>query len=84
MSSFVPRWLLAVTMALSAADWLEWRGAGRQGNWTESGVIERIPTDGLKVKWRVPIQAGYSGPAVANGRVFLLVPLRKSVGAENV
>lgn len=62
-------WLL---LAVCAADWPEWRGAGRQGNWTESGVIDRIPPAGLKVKWRVPMQAGYSGPAVASGRVFLL------------
>lgn len=58
--------------AVSAADWPEWRGAGRQGIWTESGIIDRIPLNGLKVKWRVPIQAGYSGPAVADGHVFLM------------
>ncbi len=60
-----------VTLAL-AADWPEWRGAGRQGVWTERGVLERVPAEGLKVKWRVPIGAGYSGPAIAGGQVFLL------------
>ena len=30
------------------------------------------PTDGLKVTWRVPLGSGYSGPAVADGRVFVL------------
>jgi outer membrane protein assembly factor BamB len=64
--------LLAVAAAASAADWPEWRGAGRQGIWTESGIVERLPPDGLRVRWRVPVQAGYSGPAVAQGRVFLL------------
>ncbi len=64
--------LLAVAVAASAADWPEWRGAGRQGIWTETGIIERIPADGLRVKWRAPVQAGYSGPAVAQERVFLL------------
>ena len=59
-------------MAVSAADWPEWRGRGRQGMWLEEGIIERIPADGLKVQWRVPVRAGYSGPAVAGGRVFLL------------
>lgn len=57
---------------LHAADWPEWRGSGRQGIWTESGIIERFPATSLKVKWRAPINAGYTGPAVANGRVFLL------------
>ena len=59
-------------MAAHGADWPEWRGSGRQGVWTETGIIERIPPDGLKVKWRTPVQAGYSGPSVSAGRVFLL------------
>lgn len=64
--------LLVLATAVCAADWPEWRGAGRQGIWTETGIIKRIPSDGLKTKWRVPIRAGYSGPAVAGGCVFLL------------
>ena len=59
-------------LSLWSADWPEWRGTGRQGVWTETGVLQAIPAAGLKVKWRVPVQAGYSGPAVAGGRVFLL------------
>lgn len=68
----IPFLLLALTAAANAADWPEWRGAGRQGVWNETGIVERIPPAGLKVKWRVPVNAGYSGPAVAQGRVFLL------------
>ena len=63
--------LLGITATL-AADWPEWRGAGRQGVWNETGIIDRIPATGLKVRWRVPVRAGYSGPAIARGRVFLL------------
>lgn len=65
------RLIWAMIAVLCGADWPEWRGAGRQGIWTETGVIDRIPASGLIVKWRVPVQAGYSGPAIANGRVFL-------------
>jgi outer membrane protein assembly factor BamB len=64
--------MLTAAVAVYAADWPEWRGAGRQGVWTETGIIERFPPEGPRVKWRIPIRAGYSGPAVANGRVFLL------------
>ena len=64
--------LLAVVASAPAADWPEWRGAGRQGIWTETDVIERFPPERLRVKWKAPIQAGYSGPAVAKGRVYLL------------
>ncbi|MEZ5403364.1 MAG: PQQ-binding-like beta-propeller repeat protein [Bryobacteraceae bacterium] len=62
---------LLITAAALAADWPEWRGAGRQGIWTENGIVDAVPT-ALKETWRVPVRAGYSGPAVARGRVFLL------------
>ena len=54
-----------------ADDWPEWRGAGRRGEYKESGVLDKFPAGGLKVRWRVPIHAGYTGPAVAGGRVFV-------------
>src|SRR5688500_18895663 len=52
-------------------DWPEWRGAGRGGVWNETGIVDTFPADGLKVRWRTPIQSGYAGPSVARGRVFL-------------
>ncbi len=55
-----------------AEDWPEWRGAGREGVWTEDGIIERFPADGLQVKWRTPVKGGFAGPVVADGRVFVL------------
>ncbi len=55
---------------LLANDWPEWRGAGRHGVWSETGIVEGVP-DTLNVKWRVPVSSGYSGPAVADGRVFI-------------
>lgn len=62
---------LSATVGLSADDWPEYRGAGRRGVWTETGVLEQFPEGGLKVVWRAPVKNGYSGPAVANGRVFV-------------
>ncbi len=57
---------------VAADDWPEYRGAGRQGVWTETGILEEFPPGGLSFTWRVPIQDGYAGPAVAGGRVFVL------------
>ena len=54
-----------------AEDWPEFRGKGRFGVWNETGVLEKFPESGLVVKWRVPVNDGYAGPAVANGRVFV-------------
>ena len=65
--------LLALwSAALSAQDWPEIRGKGRLGVWTESGILETFPADGLKMKWRTPIKAGYAGPAVSEGPVFVV------------
>lgn len=61
---------LAPTVA-RAEDWPEWRGKGRLGVWNEDGVLEKFPAGGLKFEWRVPIHAGYSGPSVAAGKVFV-------------
>ena len=58
------------TAPLAANDWPEWRGANRGGVWTETGIIADLPAE-LNVKWRVPVNAGFSGAAVADGRVFI-------------
>jgi outer membrane protein assembly factor BamB len=63
---------------LRADDWPEWRGKGRLGVWNETGLVETLPAS-LAVKWRVPINRGYSGPSVADGRVFV-TDARRTVG----
>jgi outer membrane protein assembly factor BamB len=59
------------TLPSAGEDWPEWRGRGREGVWKESGILETFPARGVKVKWRAPIRSGFSGPAVAGGRVFV-------------
>jgi len=60
------------TANLHAEDWPQWRGVNRDGNWSETGVVQQFPDSGLKVTWRVPIGGGFAGPSVADGRVFVL------------
>jgi len=76
--SFPKTWMaLAFTLLLLIAaagrgeDWPQWRGPNRDGVWRESGILTAIPESGLKVRWRARIGAGYSGPVVAQGRVFV-------------
>jgi outer membrane protein assembly factor BamB len=64
--------LAVAALPAAADDWPEWRGSSRDGVWREEGIIDRIPAEGLPVRWRTPIGAGFSGPAVAGGRVFLM------------
>ena len=63
--------LLCLCLPAIAEDWPEWRGQGRRGVWLETGILETFPQEGLSIKWRTPIRAGYAGPAVAAGRVFV-------------
>lgn len=69
--------------AVLADDWPQWMGPQRDDVYRESGVIDAIPEEGLKVKWRVPVSGGYSGPAVANGRVFVTDYLSESNEISN-
>ena len=61
---------VAVTPPLLAEDWTQFRGRDRLGVWHETGIVETLP-QALKVTWRTSIGSGYSGPAVADGRIFV-------------
>ncbi len=61
----------ALVAVVGAEDWPEVAGKGRLGIWNETGILEKFPASGLKVRWRTPLRAGYAGPAVADGRVFV-------------
>ena len=68
-------WIGLTSLACSLAradDWPQWMGPRRDGVWREQGLVQALPADGLPVKWRVPVNGGYSGPAVAAGRVYLM------------
>ncbi len=62
--------LTAGTSSLLADDWPQWGGPQRDGVWREQGIAKSLPAE-LHYKWRTPIGAGYAGPAVAEGRVFV-------------
>jgi outer membrane protein assembly factor BamB len=73
----VRRLPLAVALLLTGAgtapadDWPQWMGPKRDGVWRETGILDRFPPGGPKVRWRTPTGGGYAGPAVAGGRVYL-------------
>ncbi len=56
---------------LIAADWPQWRGPNRDGNWTETGIVSSFPSTGPILKWKIPLGFGYSTPIVSNGRLYL-------------
>ncbi|MEC9002651.1 MAG: PQQ-binding-like beta-propeller repeat protein [Planctomycetota bacterium] len=56
---------------VQADDWPQWRGPQRDGVWRETGLMKSFSSPQLKIRWRVPVAPGYSGPTVAAGKVFL-------------
>ncbi|MHB8898028.1 MAG: PQQ-binding-like beta-propeller repeat protein [Thermoguttaceae bacterium] len=65
---------LYLTLAVSsgpADDWPQWRGPGRDGVWRETGIVDSLPAR-PPYRWRTPVGGGFAGPAVSEGRVFVL------------
>lgn len=65
--------LLAMMVpAVRGDDWPQWLGPKRDGVWREKGILDKFPPGGPKVLWRTPVGGGYAGPAVADGKVYLM------------
>ena len=75
----IPRLLLASvivsltsTTLIQAEDWPQWLGPQRDSVWREEGIIDAFPPQGPRQLWRQKVGFGYAGPAVAQGRVFVV------------
>src|SRR4029453_10056215 len=64
--------IVLVTPILAADDWPQWLGPKRDGVWREAGIVAKFPPVGPKVLWKQPVGGGFAGPAVSNGRVFVM------------
>ena len=69
--------LITVILTLSvacafAADWPQYYGPRRDSTSTEKGILRTWPKEGPKVLWTAPVGAGFGGPAISSGRVYLL------------
>ncbi|MDB6037088.1 MAG: outer rane biosis protein BamB, partial [Verrucomicrobiales bacterium] len=83
MIQFVALVLLSsLVQTVRADDWPQWLGPKRDGVWRETGIIDNFSSKGADVQWRVPVGAGYSGPAVANGRIYV-TDRQLATGAKN-
>ena len=69
------------SIELMAADWPQWRGPDRSGEWRGIRLPTRFTPDTVLRLWRVSIGGGYSGISVADGRVFTM---DKSADGERV
>lgn len=72
--------LLVTVLPTPADDWPQWLGPKRDAVWRETGILDKLPEGGPKVLWRKPIAGGYSGPAVAGGKLFVMdCPMKEAV-----
>ena len=62
----------ALPQLARADDWPQWLGPQRESVWKETGILEQFPAAGPTVLWRHPVGGGFAGPAVADGRVFVM------------
>lgn len=66
--------LLAILLSaatLRADDWPQWRGPTADGVWHETGIVQKFAEPNLKRLWTAKIGSGYSGPTIADGRVYV-------------
>lgn len=70
-STLVAAGLLVFSTWANAQDWPQWNGPTRDGLLPKGTVVKPIPKQGLELKWKQPVGYGYSGPVIANGRVFV-------------
>ena len=74
--------VFAFSSLAQAEDWPQWLGTNRDAEWREEGIIDRFPEEGPKLRWESKLGAGYSGPAVAEGRVFVMDRLAAEVNPD--
>jgi outer membrane protein assembly factor BamB len=62
--------LVALSTTASAADWPQYLGPNQNGRSAETGLLTSWPDSGPDELWRFELGDGYSGMAIADGRLF--------------
>ena len=83
----MPRVVLFLLMCLVgpcafAQDWPQWRGTNRDGVLKDANLVSSF--EDLKTNWTQEISAGYSGPTVADGKVYVMDRRTKPQQTERV
>ncbi len=76
--------MIGAVSATAGEDWPQWRGAQRDGVWREEGLTDRFDQPQIPIRWTVPIGSGYTGPTVADGRVYVMDRLTDPEQMERV
>lgn len=74
---------LMLTGVAEADDWAQWGGPKRDLIWRETGIVSKLPRNiagAIPRMWTAKIGEGYAGPAIANGRVYVMDKLSREEG----
>lgn len=63
---------LIISTSLSAQDWPQYQGPYRNGTSDQKGLLRAWPAGGPQVLWSVNVGAGFGGPVIKDGKVYLL------------
>jgi outer membrane protein assembly factor BamB len=70
------QWVIAVflcALAVSAADWPQWRGPHRDDISADTGLLKHWPKGGPPLRWTYTnAGVGYSGPAIVGDRLYIM------------
>lgn len=70
--------------AVHTDEWPQWMGPERNGTWQLDLQKSALDSTDLQKKWEAEIGTGYSGPTVADGRVYLMDYVGDGVKSERV
>ncbi len=85
---FALLWLAVVGLAVEAGwaesvDWPQFRGPGRDGISSETGLLKQWPADGPRLLWKLEgLGRGYSTLAIVGGKFFTMGDRRAQGGSE--
>ncbi len=80
MKSIVLAFVCLGLLAARAEDWPRFLGLRGNNTSSETGLLDRFPTNGPRVLWEKETGTGYSAPSVMDGQVVLF----HRVGAEEI
>ena len=63
--------VLGCATIVQADDWPQWMGPKRDNVWRESGLVETLPASPKNPMANTDRTGGYSGPAIAGGKVYV-------------
>lgn len=71
MKCLVPVFLAGAVLAIHADDWPQFRGVNRDAVWSETGILQSFPPEGLKLAWRAQVGGGMASPVISEGRLYM-------------